>query len=70
MPLEVVSFSENQTWQNSCPHPLRVPPHNSHHSHPMYLFILSDQRAAFGLFQTANINHQDRTCSFYMVGLC
>ena len=68
--LESCFILRKQPGKISCPHPLPVPPPSSHHSHPMYLFFLSDQRAAFGLFQTTNINHQDRTCSFYMVGLC
>lgn len=67
-PSKAVSFSENKPWKNSCP--FLVPPPSFHHSHPTYLFFLSDHRAAFGLFQTANVNHQDRALSFYTVGLC
>lgn len=52
------------------PRPLPVPPPSFHHSHPIYLFFLSDRRATFGLFQTADVNHQDGAFSFYTVGLC
>lgn len=69
-PSKAVSFSENKPWKNSCPCPFLVPPPSFHHSHPTYLFFLSDHRAAFGLFQTANVSHQDRALCFYTVGLC
>lgn len=69
-PPKLFHSQKTEPGKNFCPQPLPVLPPSSHHSHSMYLFFSSDQRAAFRLFQTANVNHRDRTCSFYMMGLC